>query len=810
MMPRVILTSWVTPYCQRKRWWFKIIFILPSLLAFGVYPSFSLSLLPRPTPSVGGIKFDAVINAADSLHNFKLNTQVLWNKTYTGNVLEFADYDGDAFVDFISYKPTNEATVISGDTLTASLEAGHISVYLWNTTRKDFVEKVKYVIPSSVTAEVVALVASDFNYDGRNDILVVYSLQNALKNPKYMFEILLQDPSNLTLKSAWKSYPKSSLHVDLDGNFYTVNEVNELATSNVVSIQPSVSTTKKDGAANFLDSMLHYIFFWWKTGKHIVPDEEDAYAAKSSMRKEFILQKVDPPPFGSILGAQPLLADVDADGRIDLISQVFTENGTAERIVFLNKADTQNNNNFEFQLMNWTRLTDFIENASLPYAPIAHPHSSAFIDINGDQRSDIILMVYSGDPQENKGYTLEIWLNLLQNQTAEFLSDAGGRSKYVRYNMTAPVDIPFGAGQISFADMNADGSIDLLIPTCQRSTPFEICTGKSEILLYKNTRIKEKEVPLNHPFLPLPHHSSPIHFEFSKGTVVYTTPDSFKASSFYPTTLRIGDYDNDGYPDVLTVIKSNNASVEFARLLKNKQGVGLTETVDLTIADPSNSSKVMIYGSAFFDVFEDGNLDLVLLGAFSSNIKTTFMHIFQPSFEFDGLFLKTVALNGICIADCTKNGRYRKYPYGVSAHGPAFRISAIDINGRKRYRSATQLTQSTFSPLQMPFVYFGLGRTNNYIEEFLLGMPINSHRYSNMWPSIIPNTQIVASPHPLFAPNRWTLELSLSPSMLFLPILWATLASLVFIGAIIFFLHQKEKREDSEERKGFRSHFIVH
>jgi len=34
-----------------------------------------------------------------------------------------------------------------------------------------------------------------------------------------------------------------------------------------------------------------------------------------------------------------------------------------------------------------------------------------------------------------------------------------------------------------------------------------------------------------------------------------------------------------------------------------------------------------------------------------------------------------------------------------------------------------QLTQSAYNPLELPYMFLGIGRTNNYIENFNMGIP---------------------------------------------------------------------------------------
>jgi hypothetical protein len=51
-------------------------------------------------------------------------------------------------------------------------------------------------------------------------------------------------------------------------------------------------------------------------------------------------------------------------------------------------------------------------------------------------------------------------------------------------------------------------------------------------------------------------------------------------------------------------------------------------------------------------------------------------------------------------------------------------LSVTDINGAYHPAVGLQLYQSAQSPLQLPYAYMGLGRTNNYIEDFYAGIPL--------------------------------------------------------------------------------------
>jgi len=42
-----------------------------------------------------------------------------------------------------------------------------------------------------------------------------------------------------------------------------------------------------------------------------------------------------------------------------------------------------------------------------------------------------------------------------------------------------------------------------------------------------------------------------------------------------------------------------------------------------------------------------------------------------------------------------------------------------------------QLFQAAYNALQLPYAFIGLGRTNNYVENFYLGMPQNVKKNAN-------------------------------------------------------------------------------
>jgi integrin alpha FG-GAP repeat containing protein 1 len=243
-------------------------------------------------------------------------------------------------------------------------------------------------------------------------------------------------------------------------------------------------------------------------------------------------------------------------------------------------------------------------------------------------------------------------------------------------------------------------------------------------------------------------------------------------------TLRIGDYNLDGFPDILVPLINLDGSPTI-ELWKNidcdmplcgaeaayegRRGFGrVTTGVDALVNTPNP------YAATFFDLDESGVLDLLVLcspldksGAPTKTIEAVFNNFFNDAF-----FLKTMGLNG------HEDGLTAPKSYGVNLPGGVFKFTISELSGIKRAAQGVQLQQSGNLALQTPYILFGLGRTSNYIEEFYMGVTINNQDHSasywHMWICIIPNSQLVAIPYKPTDPDNWTLELYIKTSGLLL------------------------------------------
>jgi integrin alpha FG-GAP repeat containing protein 1 len=192
--------------------------------------------------------------------------------------------------------------------------------------------------------------------------------------------------------------------------------------------------------------------------------------------------------------------------------------------------------------------------------PFSNPHSAAFLDLNGDCLSDLFFTSSSG----NKKFH-EVWL----------------RTSYLKYCLTSYNLVDSESSQVTFADFNSDGRIDYMYAI------------KNKLYLQRN-RLSAPNIDGDDCV--------------SAGTSgIFTTPEeiNFKISKevvklyedkIYGATIRVGDYNLDGYDDILFTWEMGDGSLA-TYLCETDSGLNY-DTCDLL----TGSARA----AAFFDIDEDG------------------------------------------------------------------------------------------------------------------------------------------------------------------------------------------------------------
>jgi len=282
-----------------------------------------------------------------------------------------------------------------------------------------------------------------------------------------------------------------------------------------------------------------------------------------------------------------------------------------------------------------------------------------------------------------------------------------------------------------------------------------------------------------------------------------------------PIALKIGDADIDGFPDILAIV-SHFTQYRFdnkpwimrsvpcdgkplpggGRCAKGRRTFELVmhNVVPLATIDDAR-------GIAFLDLDEDGTLDiLVQRTGMQTNEKITFV---QNNFFFDSFFLKAIVLNGACDGLCTPTNATepRYHPFGVSYSGATYKYTVIDTNGRRSAAQVAQLPQTSYHSLLTPYSFFGLGRTNNYIENLFVGSTKHAEQHYINMEGVIPNSKVVIMPPSNDQGGAWRKELYLRPGDWIPLVMLTVIVATVILAAIVFGLHLNEKREDEMERR---------
>ena len=102
-----------------------------------------------------------------------------------------------------------------------------------------------------------------------------------------------------------------------------------------------------------------------------------------------------------------------------------------------------------------------------------------------------------------------------------------------------------------------------------------------------------------------------------------------------------------------------------------------------------------------------------------------------------------------------------------------------------------QLPQTAYHSLLTPYSFFGLGRTNNYIENLFVGSTKHTPQHFLNMEGVIPNSKVVILPSSGDAP--WKRQLFLRPGA-WIP--WVTVTVVIgtaVLAVIVLVLHISEK-----------------
>ncbi|KAM9366530.1 T-cell immunomodulatory protein [Symphorus nematophorus] len=395
------------------------------------------------------------------------------------------------------------------------------------------------------------------------------------------------------------------------------------------------------------------------------------------------------------------------------------------------------------------------------------PHSNAFIDLNKDFTADLFLTT--------EGPKFETWISKDGNFTRRDIMPA------------EPPQVKI-VGQSSFVDFDGDGYQDHLLPVC-------VDSGCQHSAIYLAKSGSKEWVP--------------VLSDFQRRETVW---GFVTGKTSQPLALHLGDYNLDGFPDALVVLRNTSGSGQQAFLLENVpcnspscHSVGRMFHIHWDQSDLGAIQNAIM--ATFFDIYEDGILDMLVLSQ-AEGKKDLIIHALKNNFEADAYFVKVMVLSGLCSNNCPEDVK----PFGVNQPGPYVMYTTVDSNGYLKNASAGQLSQSAHFSLQLPYTVLGLGRSANFLDHLFVGIPRQpgeTEIRKQEWTAIIPNSQLIVIPFPHDNPRSWSAKLYLTPSNSVLLTAIALIGVCVFILVIIGILHWQEKKADDREKRqeAHRFHF---
>ena len=440
------------------------------------------------------------------------------------------------------------------------------------------------------------------------------------------------------------------------------------------------------------------------------------------------------------------------------------------------------------------------EPVSFPACRPAVPQSHAFADFNGDGWADLLLTCHgkSGDGRDD-------FLQLL-------IASAEADNHGVTYAEIQEIALPPGHGPISVADFNADGSLDIAFAVCD---PPVDCSRRNEIhLLFNQQR----------PFCSRPGQKgcktisqlmqADESFGFSgtaSSSVVVDLNKVFGSDRYRvqvatpqgaPIHLGVGDFDVNGFPDLLVVVRDTVDRTNRVMLLENISLNGNLRTfAHMTKGTAALQQVKGVTGAAFVNFYQDGPPD-VIINYTKSGSESSAIEFIQNGFVQDAFFLRTETLNGVCPGRCLSVPQTSApRPYGASFPGPTVKFSFTDFDGSLRVRLGAQLPQSGHNRITQPFSFFGLGRTNNFVELLSVRTPARNQPSLASKAGLVPNSDLIINPPHADSPHNFHFELHILPAKYFLWVLMSIGTAMVVLGALTAFFKWREVKEDNEERR---------
>ncbi|XP_785844.4 T-cell immunomodulatory protein [Strongylocentrotus purpuratus] len=469
------------------------------------------------------------------------------------------------------------------------------------------------------------------------------------------------------------------------------------------------------------------------------------------------------------LSDQPLVMDCDGD----MIPDIFGADMTGKKM-------------FWKTMINDSRK--FVEEPLLGRESqhLVVPNSNAFLDLTGNFAADLFMVTSSNGSSD---VTFEIW---------SYMAGTDDELNTWQFNKGySPPTKPQIAhlGVSTFADMNADSFLDHILPVCFNDN----CTKGAIYVKFLG--------PMDSPWTPM---FNLTQLDYDKKTWGFVPPSEHLTDfTVLPLVARTGDFNLDTFNDVLVLVQSG-VKGSFQRRIVLLENVG-DSLQPAWVTDPTNDiiSPVL---ATFIDIQRTGQLDIIIVNQTSGGNQHDYdIYLMDNILAIDAYFVQMEILSGLCKTNCPLSS---SIPYGVAQPGPVVRYETTSSIGQPQMTGGSQLSQSAYFSLQLPYVLLGLGQNPNFVDTLMVGVPGptqegTQNKRVHEWTSVIPNSQLIVIPDPLDKPNDWISKILIIPGQSVLLTGIILICTCVVLTLTAAFLHLKERKDDEKEKRqeAHRFHF---
>ena len=419
--------------------------------------------------------------------------------------------------------------------------------------------------------------------------------------------------------------------------------------------------------------------------------------------------------------------------------------------------------------------------------PFESPNSNAFVDIDGDCLNDILISSYD---KTNKKRILEIWKGVFEDEE-------------VKYCLTLKnvYNIDNSLGLFTVVDIDRNALPDLVFPIIDSSPPqilvahniismsytwtSDYCTDHPPINLSQNPESKIDKIFEEFNIKNSNNNNYIMNIHDNSNFIFYSSNKDF------PLILRFIDVNQDSYPDFVTILydkstKKKNLIIFLSQQMENNERRFFNQksVYDLTSNYDTNFDIIV---PSFFDFEDNRKMGLIL---YSENGISLGLY---NNYIYDTYTLKSTLL-------------FNKDCFFCTEYGSSQRFITTNINGERRMDLSLQTPQvNTPGILTLTYAYLGIGRSNNYIENFHI-ISGNSYKRSDndkTYTPVIPNSQLVIYHDNLPKSNSttWQVDLVVKPTKYLYQLIIAIVIVIVVLTFFSFRLLLKEREEDYMENK---------